>query len=140
MINAFDPATVDYLFHIDIRSYEWPWVAEAWKDLDGYFIRTYSLKNIPRGYIAYKIGNNSLEVSKLCVNPTFRRIGIGSALMKELVAQAIKLQKNKLCMTIHEHCKFLDWLTKRGWEAVSIVQGIFPDGSDGYLFERGVVR
>lgn len=140
MIDDFDPALIDYLFHIDIRSYEWPWVAGAWSDLDGYLIRVYSMKSVPRGYIAYKIGNNSLEVPKLCVNPTFRRMGIGSALMKDLVVQAIKLQKTKLCMTVHEHCKFFGWLNKRGWEAVGVVRGIFPDGSDGYLFERSVMR
>jgi GNAT superfamily N-acetyltransferase len=129
-----------FLYDIDIKSHYWPWTEEGWLDLKGYIIRVYSLKDIPRGFTAFKVGRNSLEVSKICVSPIFRRIGLGSALMKDLVLQAITLKKTKLCMTIHEHCEYIEWLVVRGWEGKGIESGLFPDGSDGYLFERGVMR
>lgn len=139
MIENFNIAKKPWLYHIDIKSYEWPWTEKGWCDLAGYIFRVYSLKGVPRGFSCFKVGNNSLEVVKLCVHPTFRRLGFGSLLSDDLVHTAIGQKKKKLCMIVHERNAYFDWLKHRGWVARSTEQGLFPDGTDGYCFEREII-
>ncbi|KKL18820.1 hypothetical protein LCGC14_2471750, partial [marine sediment metagenome] len=48
--------------------------------------------------------------------------------------------KQKLCMIVHEKNGYFDWLTKRGWKALSTERSLFPDGTDGFCFERIVIN
>ena len=139
MIQQCNPDDHKFLYHIDIKSFEWPWQLDAWKQINEYFIQAFYIKDVPRGYHIFQIGRSSLEVSKLCVNPIFRRIGLGSALLRDLVRHAIRLQKTKLCMTVHEDCQYFGWLANRRWKATGIIKAVYPDGTDGFLFEREVI-
>ncbi len=140
MIENFNITKRPWLYDIDIKSYYWPWTLEGWNDLAGYIFRVYNLKGVPRGFSCFQVGNNSLEVFKLCVHPTFRRLGFGSLLAIDLVHMAISQKKSKLCMIVHEKNKHFDWLKNRGWRATIVGHGLFPDGTDGYCFERDVVN
>lgn len=139
MIENYNTKQKQWLYDIDIKSYYWPWTLEGWNDLVGYIFRVYNLKDVPRGFSCFKVGNNSLEVVKLCVHPTFRRLGFGSLLADDLVHMAISQRKKKLCMIVHEDNEYFDWLKKRGWLAVSIEKGLFPDRTDGFCFERNII-
>ena len=139
MIENYNHAKIQYLYDIDIKSYYWPWTEKGWCDLIGYIFRVYSLKGVPRGFSCFKVGNNSLEVVKLCVHPTFRRLGFGSLLSDDLVHTAIGQKKQKLCMIVHEKCEHFDWLSNRGWRATLVVHGLFPDRTDGFCFERKII-
>lgn len=139
MIENYNTAMKPWLYDIDIKSYYWPWTSEGWNNLAGYIFRVYSLKGIPRGFSCFKIGNNSLEVVKLCVHPTFRRLGFGSLLSDDLVHMAISQKKSKLCMIVHEYNEYLPWAVSRGWKAVGVERKLFPDGVDGYCLERAVI-
>ncbi len=138
-IENYNVQQKPWLYDTDIKSYYWPWTIEGWCDLKGYIFRVYNLKNKPRGFSCFKVGNNSLEVVKLCVHPTFRRLGFGSLLQDDLIHIAISQKKKKLCMIVHERCAYFDWLNHRGWQARSVEKGLFPDGTDGFCFERDIV-
>ncbi|KKM73744.1 hypothetical protein LCGC14_1407410 [marine sediment metagenome] len=140
MIENFKETQKRWLYDIDIKSYYWPWTEQGWHNLMGYIFRVYCLKGVPRGFSCFKMGNSSLEVVKLCVHPTFRRLGFGSLLNEDLIHTAISQKKSKLCMIIHEQNEYFDWLKNRGWNARGIERGLFPDGTDGFCFERAVVN
>ena len=140
MIENYSVKQLPWLYDIDIKSYYWPWTEKGWCDLAGYIFRVYTLKGVPRGFSCFKVGNHSLEVVKLCVHPTFRRLGFGSLLQDDLVHMAIGQRKQKLCMIVHEKNGYFDWLTKRGWKALSTERSLFPDGTDGFCFERIVIN
>lgn len=140
MIENYNVKMKPWLYDIDIKSYYWPWTEKGWCDLIGYIFRVYSLKNIPRGFSCFKVGNRSLEVVKLCVHPTFRRLGFGSLLCTDLIHMAISQKKSKLCMIVHEQCEHFDWLSHRGWTGIGIEKRLFPDGTDGFCFERTVIN
>ena len=127
------------LYDIDIKSYYWPWLPEAWGEVKGYSFKVYMLRGKPRGFTCFKEEDDYLEIFKLAVHPHYRELGIGSVLLKDLVHAAISRRKKKLIMLVHEECKFFEWLGKRGWRAVSVERNRYPDGSDGYLFERDIV-
>lgn len=136
MIENYNETKKQWLYDIDVKSYYWPWTAEGWNNLTGYIFRVYNLKGVPRGFSCFKVGNHSLEVVKLCVHPTFRRLGFGSLLETDLGHMAISQKKQKLCMIVYAKCEYFDWLGNRNWKAVSVEQNLFPDGSDGYCFEK----
>lgn len=140
MIENFNTKQKPWLYDIDIKSYYWPWTEKGWHNLSGYIFRVYSLKGVARGFSCFKVGNHSLEVVKLCVHPTFRRLGFGSLLQEDLIHMAISQKKKKLCMIVHEHNKYFEWLMHRGWLAVGVEAKLFPDGTDGFCFERNIIN
>ncbi len=140
MIENYNTKHRPWLYDIDIKSYYWSWTEQGWHDLAGYIFRVYTLKGVPRGFSCFKVGYNSLEVVKLCVHPTFRRLGFGNLLQDDLIHMAISQKKKKLCMIVHEKNEYFDWLRARGWRATIIVHGLFPDKTDGFCFERAVIN
>ncbi len=139
-IENLKPTWIEYLYDIDIKSFYWPWPKEGWDNIKGYIFRTYILKNTPKGFTSFKVGPDCLRIIKIAVHPDYRRIGIGSLLMDDLVHIGISQKKSKLEMIVHEECKYLDWLRNRGWRATTVERGLFPDGTDGYTFERKVIQ
>ena len=141
-IQNFKQPWLPFLYYIDLRSYEWPWLEEQWNNIESYIVKIYAIDYIPRGFCLFKIiPDNIIRVSKLCVNPKWRRQGIGGALHDNLLEFARDHKKNKLTTTIHEqNLTGMDWLKQHGWQAVAIKKEVFPDNTDGFIFERGVVQ
>lgn len=128
---------MSHLIDIDIKSHKFPWLPPAWNDIQGYVFRVL-MTDVPRGYLAFKVKDKrTLMVVKLCVHPSWRGKGFGSGLHKELLRCSRVNNYSKLTMVVHEENEVgIEFLSARGWRAVSIEKHIFPDGSDGYLFER----
>lgn len=141
MIENFRQPWLPFLYDIDLRSYEWPWPEEKWQDIKSYIIRVYPIHHVPRGFSSFKVISDSIiKVSKLCVHPDWRGDGIGAALQNDLIKCARKYGKSRLVTTIHEYnSKGMDWLRAWGWIAIGVEKGIFPDNTDGFTFERGIV-
>ena len=137
IVNFRVPYTM-HCYDIDIKSYLWPWTMEDWDNLHGYVIRVYLLSDEVIGFYSFKVEKGTMMISKLCVHPDFRHLGVGTKMHDDLLKMA-KTYKKILRMMLHEDNKNRDFLIKRDWKAVSIERELFPDGSDGYLFEREII-
>lgn len=125
-------------YYIDIKSYLWPWTEEGWNKIQGYIIRVKLIDDRVLGFCSFRVEGDDIVVSKLCVHPSTRRLGLGTELHEDLIRIAKKYHKRRLRMMLHEENEHRDFLIKRGWRAVSIEKGLFPDSLDGYLFVRKV--
>lgn len=137
-IANFKVPYLEQCYHIDIKSYLWPWTEEGWNKIQGYIIRVKLVDDRVLGFCSFQIEGDMIKVSKLCVHPSVRRLGLGTELHQDLVRIAKKYHKKTVMMMLHEENEFFDFLIKRGWRAVSIEKGLFPDHRDGYLFMREV--
>jgi len=157
MIQGYDKVWSRYLYDIDIKSNEWPWSEEYWRDE----VKKYNIKmwmeiepnKKPLGFIAYRFVNikdvieieleekgTVIHLLKLAVHPDYKNKGIGTKLL-ENVEKIAKLQDVKILVTIlHEDDKEgREWLLKRGFLARTLRLGAFPDGCDGYSFVKELV-
>jgi len=150
-IVNFKTPYVPLLYNIDIKSYLWPWTEEGWGQIQGYIIRVYLLSDDVVGFYSYRpashcisephkgeIHTDRITVSKLCVHPDFRNLRIGSQLHDDLIRIAKKYSKKVVRMMLHEENEYRDFLIKRDWRAILISKGLFPDGRDGYLFQKEI--
>lgn len=131
---------IDQLKAIDAKSYEWPWCEEGWKDTNGYIFRILvKEKDVVIGYSCVKLDFSKLLVVKLCVRPCFRKLGFGSSLMRDLLMFAKSKGVIRLSTILHEENQFIKWARNWDWKGTGIKKGLFPDGRDGYIFERKVL-
>jgi len=159
MILPFAIIWKPWLKDIDIKSCEWPWCEDYWKDdVKKNIIKMWMggepTKRLPLGFVAYRfvnikdliekdLGENLKEkgtvvhVSKLAVHPKYRNQGIGTKLLENAEA-AVKLQDAKLLvMILHEEDdEGRGWLIRRGFVAQTLHKEMFPDGRDGYSFAK----
>ena len=155
MIQGYDLVWTPYLRDIDIKSNEWPWVEEHWKDeVKKYIIKMWmepvpnGSSRKPLGFVAYRFMNikdliereergTVIHLLKLAVHPNHRNRGIGTTLL-ENVEKIAKFQDVKILVVIlHEDDKDgRDWLIKRGFLSRTLLVSRFPDGQDGYSFVK----
>ena len=78
-----------------------------------------------------------VHIPKLAVHPSWRKRGIGSALLSSTEAIA-KLQNVKMLVTfVHEeNSSGINWLCKRGFTGHNVHAGRSPDGRDSYSFVK----
>lgn len=88
------------------------------------------------GFFSFTVRDDVIAVSKFCVHPDFQNQGIGTELHNDLIRIGRRYHKKQLEMMLHEDNKNRDFLIKRDWRAVSIVNELFPDKKDGYLFTK----
>ena len=123
-------------YEIDLRCYDWPWTEEGWGQLNGYVLRVFLMADDPIGFFSFTVRDGVIAVSKLCVHPSYRHLGVGTELHDDLVRIGDRYKKKRLEMMLHEDNKNRDYLIRRGWKAVSIAFDLFPGGKDGYLFTK----
>lgn len=162
MIFGFDKVWAPYLRDIDIKSNEWPWDEDFWKDdVKKYIIKMWMETTVneqqttlkkPIGFIAYRFVNikdliekglegkgTVIHILKLAVYPKHRNKGIGTKLL-ENVELISKSQDVKVLITIlHEDDKEgREWLLKRGFLGQTLHPEMFPDSCDGYSFAKEI--
>jgi GNAT superfamily N-acetyltransferase len=134
-MQNYRPAWLHYLQDIDNKSYDYPWSEEGWKDIKDQIIRVYISHRVPRAFYLFReLRDNIIFVSKLCVIPKWRGMGLGNVLHDDLLKQT---KRKKLITNVYEKdLKAMGWLNKCGWRATTIEKNLYPDGCDSYVFER----
>jgi ribosomal protein S18 acetylase RimI-like enzyme len=149
MVTDFKPHHIPYLEEIDRESYKFPWWENSWADLGDLKVRVLENNTLERhsfgviGFSSYQVitVNNkaiALHIHKLCVAKQYRNKGHGSTLHRDLLRVAQQQKIKQLFMVVHEENNNIPWLQSWGWNAVSVRSNLYPDGRDGYVFERGV--
>ena len=143
---------VSHLKDIDIKSYEFPWCDDYWKnEAEKSTLKLCMRSGIPRGFIAYRFVNvkdimesedmegTVIHILKLAVHPSWRNKGIGTELLK-YIERAAKLQKVIiLVMILHEeNSEGRNWILKQGFIGYSLHTELFSDARDGYGFIKRI--
>jgi [ribosomal protein S18]-alanine N-acetyltransferase len=106
---------------------EHPNVRSAVAELDG----------CPVGYLVAGMGNLTGMVWNLCVHPSYRRIGVGTALVERLFVWARRTTPVKAVFAnVHESDLGTQLFFRScGFHAAAVLRGKFADGADAYRFE-----
>jgi len=149
MLQGYDTVWSTYLHDIDIKSNEWPWDEEHWKDeVKKYIIKMWMEPVAPRkplGFVAYRFINikdllgvesgTVIHLLKLAVHPDHRNRGIGTMLLANVETIAKPQDVKVLVSILHEDdVEGRAWLIKQGFLARTLLVSRFPDGRDGYSF------
>ena len=86
------------------------------------------------GYMVYHLDRSTLTLLALAVEPTWRRQGVGAALMRRLRQKLQRHGRDRLVARAREtDDRAIHWLRSQGLRAVGVERDCYPD-CDGYLF------
>jgi ribosomal protein S18 acetylase RimI-like enzyme len=129
---------------MDCKCYYWPWEDEGWDDISDYIIKVcLSDYNEPVGFSVYRempkegVGR-TVFISKLAVREKYRGQGYGTLLLDDIIKFSKKEDADGIdlieSILYEDNIPGAQWAKRRGFKAVKILPGLFPDGRDGYLF------
>lgn len=87
------------------------------------------------GFILALREGEELHIHDLAVVPEHRRQGVGSALLKELLAAAAGTRRVRLEVRASNHAAQA-FYTKHGFRRIAILPNYYADGEDGILMIR----
>jgi len=134
MIYQYDPTMRWFLQDIDAKSFEWPW--ENW---DKYVIKVSMKEQVIRGFSIFQIVPNSVLILRLATHYHCRNEGVGSELLADIEAVAVRHQLQLICTMVHE-CNDLgiQFLCRRGFRAGKVNREFFSDGRDTINFYKSI--
>lgn len=91
------------------------------------------------GYMMYRLQAGKIVLDRMAVEPVFRRMGVGSAMMHQLIVRLTPQRRSRVEATLSErNVPAQMFLSKLGFQAVSIIRDFVEDQHDAYLFEHAV--
>ncbi len=89
------------------------------------------------GYFVYEVGRTRMTLTNLVVHPSFRRAGVGRAMVEKLKTKVCGHRRNLLVAYIREtNLDGQRFLAAMGLKAVKVRRGFFADtGEDAYRME-----
>lgn len=144
MLHIRDAAVTDTndLYSIDLKSFETPWQADIWGRTvvsHAHNTRVITDNGNVLGFAVYHLDKSGvLEVDKLAIKPSARRLGHSFHLMANIIDTAQRANATTISMVIPQSLVFDDgvgvWAKKIGFRAVTpILTGHF-NGEDGIRF------
>lgn len=89
------------------------------------------------GFMLYELHPDRLRILDLAVDPSFRRSGVGTQMVKKLITKLSNHCRTKITLEVRE----ANWTAQLfyrscGFRAVAIERNFYEDtGEDGYVFE-----
>lgn len=150
-IRHYRAADLSKLLEIENECFRDPWSEEEFKRLllqrNG-FIRVVerSLGREIIGFIAYRIFKTRVEIDSVAVAAKYRRLGIGTRLIRELEAKHHSRRDVCECLVSEWNLEAHQFLAAVGFRGVSVARECFVSSraevqfEDGYLFELNMDR
>lgn len=129
---------------IEESSFEFPWD-------ENMFVRVLRQRNIVSlvaevdeiivGYVVHEFHKNRLHVINFAVHPHFRRLGVGSAIVRKLVSKLSFERRNRIILEIRESNLGAHLFFRHlGFRAISVLRDFYDDtDEDAYLFQLRMV-
>lgn len=140
ILRPFWGGDVPYLTILDIQGYESPWGETTIKQYSRGII-TAVLHGVPEGYACIEVQKTQARLLRLTVAKNYRRIGIGSALMQQVLAEINSFKKITTLIpesALPAQC----FLRKHNWKCVnSHVDNAFEfcgRKENGFFFVRNL--
>lgn len=140
LIRRIKPEDIFFLSEIDSKSYE----GRFWSEDEfltklrlpeqlGYVI---TLDNLVVAYLLYRIYQNAVVVTRLGVEPIFRRKGLGSSLIKKISDKLNLRSQDRILMVIRETLLESQlFLKENNFKVTTIRKKFFEDNDEhGYQF------
>ena len=119
------------VLRIERQSFEFPWNEEDFKN---YLHQQNSVSIIAEhnkqvvAFMMYELYKKQLHLSSLAVNPDFRRNGIGSQMINELINQLSHQHRNRILLEVREaNLSAQLFFHAQEFHAVSILHGFYDD-------------
>lgn len=94
------------------------------------------LKDCVHGFMVYQLHEKSLYVHKLAVDPLWRRIGLGRAMVDKLVSKMSSHRRTTITIDTSERNTIVHkFLQANRFLAVGVTEGFYEDGAAAYRFE-----
>jgi GNAT superfamily N-acetyltransferase len=126
---------IEQLKLIDLKSYEDYWCDNKWESVledNAFHFRMFNIDETIAGFYCYRSEGKIVLLDRLCVRPSIRCQGIGSALMDDFL-ETFKGAKKRCLLREDNH--FVTWIAAWGWKAVGLKPMIFGD-VDGITMEH----
>lgn len=139
MIRRDMPAVLD----IEQQSFEFPWDEETFV----HYLRQRNCIGMVAerdaavvGFMVYELHKNRLHLLNFAVHPSFRRQGVGTAMMHKLASKLSCDRRNRIMVEVREtnvtaQCFF----RAQGFRAISVLREFYEDSAeDAYLFQMKI--
>jgi ribosomal-protein-alanine N-acetyltransferase len=131
---------LDEIVDIDRESFAIPW---AEKDYVGHLRKRNSIGMVAEndehrilGFVMYTLGRRRLWLTRLAVNPHFRRKGVGAQLIMKLKGKLASQGRAKIVIDVDEHDLPTQlFLKSLSFECVEMVETLRNDGQSIFRFE-----
>ena len=89
------------------------------------------------GFSIYELHKKEIRILNLAVDPTFRRSGVGSAIVEELVAKLSQERRTKVILEVREtNLPAQSFFSELGFRATSIMKDLYDDTTeDAYVMQ-----
>lgn len=92
------------------------------------------------GFMIYELHKNRIHLLNLAVHPSFRRLGVGLAIIDKLVSKLSKDRRNRIMLEVREsNLPAQLFLKSSGFRAVQILRDFYDDTTeDAFVMELRV--
>ncbi len=107
---------------IERRSYEFPWSHGVFRDclLAGYICIVLERGDELAGYAILSIAAGEAHILNLCVDPTFRALGYGTRLLKEILRRAENAEVKEVFLEVRpSNSSALSLYLKKGFRQIA---------------------
>lgn len=143
LIRSVKPSEVREVYRIEAASFKDPYPLGlletlAYLNLEGFLVAEFKGRIV--GYVIGTLRWSSIgHVISIAVDEAFRRRGIGTMLMKEVMGrlreQGAKVYRLEVRVSNVPASKLYE---KLGFRKVGVIEGYYGDGESAYVFMRGV--
>lgn len=159
LIRLTRPGDVNALSTLDLKTYHYPLELETWKELAGQSGKPTEPKVVvvevarrPVGFALWQeVDEDVARIIRLGILPKSRFCGLGTLLIKRIIAHSQTEKKDRLRIVIPDlHCQPGDpddvsgFLSKVGFhttgEVIQDHSRMYGDWREGYVFERNIAH
>ncbi|HID94309.1 MAG TPA: ribosomal-protein-alanine N-acetyltransferase [bacterium (Candidatus Stahlbacteria)] len=139
MIRRMQLADLQQILEIEKECFKVPWPKIAFLNIltreDNYSI-VYELETII-GYGISLILSDSIYIANLAVKDKFRRQGIGSMLLSNMLRYGYKIGRKKAKLEVRiSNTPAISLYEKLGFRRAGVIKCYYPDGEDALIMKR----
>jgi ribosomal-protein-alanine N-acetyltransferase len=100
--RAMTPDDLAQVSDIERRSYDYPWSHGVFRDclLAGYTCMVLQRDDAIVGYCILSVAAGEAHILNLCVDPNFRKLGYGQALLEEVLERAARAEVREVFLEV----------------------------------------
>ncbi|WP_319759828.1 ribosomal protein S18-alanine N-acetyltransferase [Maridesulfovibrio sp.] len=137
------PDHISQLRALEALCFDYHWTEDQFRlglEEKAFFVLGYEERGMLIGYLAYSIVLDEMEVLNLGVHPRFRRMGIGRALMLELLHKCREMNVIRGLLDVKESNNPAIGLYKSlGFKQVGVRKNYYPDTrEDALLYDLDI--
>lgn len=157
LVRLTRPDDINVLEALDLKTYHYPLTLKQWQShvqgsgkKGAARLLLTSVNGLAVAFVMCSINNekNQVSIDRLGVLPKYRRLGLGTMLVKESILHANREKCDSLITTVpHIHCRpgddddVSEFLIAVGFAATSVLKNwatMYGSDVDGYVFERKI--